>query len=226
MIKLLALCLIPLLATAKSVYEANNGDTINATIALNNLTRIEILNQKIVKDYSSANVSKSITKPLGQVYLVPNTQTSFNLYVVSDSGNTYNLRLTPTKNASGDSIVIKPIDAPNVKKNGKLFAQSDYLRNINYLIQIMYLNKSDDSIFNVQQLNQAATTYKNLDTVILSQYDNTDIKGSMLLVKNTSKSKIRLQESQFYLPNTLAIAIENPELKVNDFTRIFIIQKD
>jgi len=222
----LMLC-IPLLVNAKDVYEAHNGDTINATISLNNLTRIEILNQKIVKDYSSANVSKSITKPFGQVYLVPNTQSSFNLYVVSDTGNTYNLRLTPSTIATGDSIVIKPIDSVKKQNNkSKILVQSDYIREINYLLQIMYLDKQDDSIFNVQQLNQPISTYKDLDSVILSEYDNTNIKGSILLVKNTSKSKMLLKEAQFYLPHTLAIAIENPELNVNDFTRIFIIQKD
>ena len=82
---------------AKTIYEAQNGDTVNATISANDLTRIEISGQKIIKDFSSANVSKRITKPLGQIYLVPNLNTTFNLYIVSDIGNTYNLHLTPSQ---------------------------------------------------------------------------------------------------------------------------------
>lgn len=80
---------------AKDVFEANNGDTIAATISSSNLTRIEIEGEKIIKDYSSADISKKITKPLGQVYLIPNSMQTFNIYVVSENGNTYNLKLTP-----------------------------------------------------------------------------------------------------------------------------------
>ena len=110
-IRLLVLSCLTGMACAKEVYEAGNGDTITATISSNNLTRIEIEGQKIVKDFSAADLSKKITKPLGQVYLIPNTKATFNLYIVSDTGNTYNLKLTPSKNAHGDSIVIKPADS-------------------------------------------------------------------------------------------------------------------
>ncbi len=76
---------------AKEIFEANNGDTISATISATDLTRIEIEDQKIIKDYSSADVSKKITKPLGQVYLIPNQSSTFTLFIVSENGNTYNL---------------------------------------------------------------------------------------------------------------------------------------
>lgn len=231
MIKILKLCLasmliFPLTVMAKSLYEAQNGDTINATISSNNLTRIEIEGQKIIKDFSSANISKKITQPLGQIYLIPNTNTSFNLFVVSDTGNTYNLHLTPSKTYAGDSIIIKPAESKKIHISKNQVDTSGYIRNINYLLQIMFLNSKDDGRYNVSEINQAITTYQNLDSVLLTKYNDDNLTGYVLLLKNTSKTKILLTEAQFYTIKTLAVAIENPSLAVNDFTRVFLIKED
>lgn len=220
------LCVMSLSIYAKEVYVADNGDTISATISTKNLTRIEIEGQKIIKDYSSAEVTKKITKPLGQVYLVPNQAASFNLYIVSDSGNTYNLHLTPSKTASGDSIVIKPT-ASKVKptSNSLVFSTQSYVRNINYLMQLMYLNQEADGTYNVTPENQPFETYDGLDSVLYKSYNNDSLLGQVILVKNVSKEKLLLTEGQFFSEHTLAISIEKPELNVNDFTRIFIVKE-
>jgi len=211
---------------AKTVYEAKNGDTISATVSANDLTRIEISGQRIIKSFGSANISKKITKPLGQIYLVPNQNTTFNLYIVSDTGNTYNLKLTPSKNATGDSIIIRPSDAAKVtNRQGVKFNASGYIRNLNYLMQIMYLNRNDSSEYAVTDVNQAIVTYQGLDSVLLRKYTSDSLTGYVLLIKNTNKTKVLLNESDFYASHTLAVAIENPEVLVNDFTRVFIIKE-
>lgn len=209
---------------AKDVFEANNGDTIAATISSSNLTRIEIEGEKIIKDYSSADISKKITKPLGQVYLIPNSMQTFNIYVVSENGNTYNLKLTPSKKAHGDSILIKPIRTHTAKNTTIPFANQSYVRNLNYLMEVMYLNR-DDTRFMSSTLNQPVVTYNGLDSVLLKTYSDGAISGQVLLLKNVSKNKIQLSEAQFFSDHTLAIGIENPELAVNDFTRVFIIKE-
>lgn len=212
------------LAHATAIYSANNGDTISATISATELTRIEVEGQKIIKDYSSADVSKKITQPLGQVYLIPNTYKHFNLYVTSDTGNTYNLDLTPSSKVSGDSIIIKSasIKKPTSKFN---FNTSEYVRNLNYLLEIMYLKKQDDNLYTYINLNQSILTYQGLDSVFLGKYTSDHLIGSVFLLKNISKSKILLTEAEFYTPHTLAVAIENPSLPVNEFTRVFLIQE-
>lgn len=228
MIKLigLLLCSLAVSAFAKDIYEAQNGDTISATISSHSLTRIEIKGQKIIKDFSSADVTKKITKPLGQVYLIPNTKSTFNLYIVSDSGNTYNLRLTPSKNVHGDSIVIKP-DVSKIKTATQInFNNQPYIRNINYLIETMYLNHDDDSQYSSTITNQPIITYSGLDSVLFKTYSNDALSGQVLLIKNISKSKVLLSEAQFYSEHTLAITIENPELNVNEITRVFIVKED
>jgi type-F conjugative transfer system secretin TraK len=211
---------------AKEIFEANNGDTISATISATDLTRIEIEDQKIIKDYSSADVSKKITKPLGQVYLIPNQSSTFTLFIVSENGNTYNLKLTPSKKVSGDSIVIKPRESNRKKASQKVtFNSNSYIRNINYLMQIMYLDKDEDGQYTVTPTNQAIETYAGLDSVLYKTYTNDSIIGHVILVKNTSKSTLHLTEAQFYAPHTLAIAIDNPDLDVNDFARVMLIQE-
>ena len=211
-------------ASAKSIYEANNGDTISATISAKDLTRIEIEGQKIIKDFSTANLSKKITKPLGQVYLIPNTNATFNLYLVSDTGNTYNLKLTPSKNVTGDSIIIKPIDAPQKIHTQLTTAPSTYVKGINYLMEIMYLSREEDNQYEVSTPNQVITTYDGLDSVLYKSYRSANLLGYVLLLKNTSKDKILLTESEFYSPHTLAVSIENPTVKTNEFTRVFIVK--
>lgn len=224
--KLFTLILVCLASSsfAKEVYEAKNGDTIVATISSTNLTRIEILGQKILKDYSAADISKKITKPLGQVYLIPNTLSTFNLYVVSDTGNTYNLKLTPSKHSPGDSIVIKPADSLNKSSQPLQFVNQSYVKNINYLLEVMYLNR-DDGQYAMTKVNQPVLTYNGLDSILLNNYTNGSISGQVILLKNTSKSKINLTEAQFYSDHTLAVSIENTELGVNEFTRVFIVKE-
>lgn len=218
-------CLISLSVFAKEVFIADNGDTISATISNKNLTRIEIDGQKIIKDYSSADVTKKITKPLGQIYLVPNQAASFNLYIVSDSGNTYNLHLTPSKHATGDSILIKPAPSKAKPANQLVFNNQSYIRNINYLVQIMYLNQDGDGNYNVTPENQPFETYDGLDSILYKTFTNGELIGQVILVKNVSKEKLLLTEGQFFSDHTLAVSIENPELKVNEFTRIFVIKE-
>lgn len=218
-------CLISLSVFAKEVFIADNGDTISATISNKNLTRIEIDGQKIIKDYSSADVTKKITKPLGQVYLVPNQAASFNLYIVSDNGNTYNLHLTPSKHATGDSILIKPALSKAKPANQIVFNSQSYIRNINYLVQIMYLNQDGDGNYNVTPENQPFETYDGLDSILYKTFTNGELIGQVILVKNVSKEKLLLTEGQFFSDHTLAVSIENPELKVNEFTRIFVIKE-
>ena len=220
------LCSLSVSTLAKGIYSAQNGDTISATISANDLTRIEISDQKIIKDFSSANISKKITKPLGQIYLIPNTNTTFNLYIVGDKGNTYNLRLTPSKNTAGDSIIINPMPSSVVQTNKIPLntKASTYIRDLNYLMQTMYLNK-DDAYYTGVDINQSIITYNGLDSVLLRKYISDSLTGFVLLLKNTSKNKITLSEAQFYSPNTLAVAIEAPELLVNKFTRVFIIKE-
>ena len=223
--QLIVLFFLANISFATEIYEANNGDTITATISTDNLTRIEIEGQKIIKDFSSADLSKKITKPLGQIYLIPNTKATFNLYVISDTGNTYNLRLTPSKHAHGDSIVIKPT-ATKVKQTAKLeYKNQSYVRTINYLIQIMYLNRDNDSQYNSTTVTQAIITYDGLDSILYKTYTNDTLAGEVLLIKNVSKSKILLTEAQFYSEHTLAVSIEKPELEVNTYTRVFIIKE-
>lgn len=212
-------------AQAKQIFEASNGDTVSAAISTNDLTRIEIDGQKIIKSFSSANVSKKQTKPLGQVYIIPNTEKTFSLFIVSDTGNTYNLRLTPSKNASGDSIIIKPINNGHLKTSGTQFKSNTYIRNINYLLETMYLNKNDDINYNLTEVSQVINTYTDLDSVLLKTYTNDSLIGYVLLLKNTSKNKILLTEAEFYSPKTLAVAIENPNLLSNAFTRVFIVKE-
>lgn len=220
------LCLVSALAGAKEVFVAENGDTINVTISNKNLTRIEIEGQKIINDYSSADVTKKITKPLGQIYLVPNTLQPFNLYIVSDTGNTYNLHMTPSKHARGDSILIKSANAKSTfEANPVAFNSASYVRNINYLLQIMYLNKDADGGYNVTPTTQIVETFDNLSSVLYKTYTNDSLTGQVLVVKNISKDKILLTEGEFYSERTLAVSIENPELKPNEFTRIFIIKE-
>ena len=60
---------------------------------------------------------------------------------------------------------------------------------------------------------------------MLRSYTNDSLVGQVILLKNTSKAKILLHESEFYSDHTLAVAIEDPELGVNQFTRVFIVKE-
>lgn len=226
-IKLVGILILNLLISnifASTIFEAKNGDTITVSISENDLTRIEISGQKIIKNFSSADVTKKITKPLGQIFLVPNTKKTFNLYIVSEKGNTYNLKLTPSKNISGDSIIIRPIGEEKkiLKTNLKLNSIA-YIRNINLLIKAMYLDM-DSALYSVSEVNQPITTYDGLLSVLLKTYTSSSLNGQILLLKNVTKAPMLLTEAQFYSDNTLAVSIENPELPSNEFTRVFIIK--
>lgn len=219
-------------ANAEQLFQARTGQTINASISTKELTRIQVSGFPIIKAFTSAPIVIKKDTVTGQLYILPNNiKNGFNVFIVDKNGDNFNLYLTPSKNHVGDSIVIMP-DASAIKKSrisntGTVKANSPYSRNINEVIQLMFINMDSNYVsgYEVIDINQIVPMWKNVQVNILKQYSNNLLDGFVYTVTNNTKDRILLDEAKFFHKGVLAIAIEVPSLEVGDTTRVFIVQE-
>lgn len=229
---LLLLLSLSSFAFADQIFQSSSGQKINATISNKELTKIQVSGVPISRWYTTANVAIQPDQSSGNIFVVPypNQKTSFILELVDKNNDVFTLQLSPSKNSSGDGIVIIPDVSKQKTQNTAAqfnFKNQNYSRNINALVQLMYLDGGDDNNYgyDVKNLNIDAVMYKNVKTVIQKEYNNGQLTGFILYVKNNTSSDILLTETMFSMKNVLAVAIENPSIKVGQATRVFLVKE-
>ena len=217
---------------AEQIFNAHSGQTINATISMRELTRVQVSGEAIVKGFTASNIHIKKDKETGQLYILPgNSKVGFNLFIVDADGNNFNLYLTPSKNQAGDSIVIIPSNnnksISKLKQPEKTKLNSQYSRDINTLIQTRFINQdgSQSTYYDVMEYNQEVPMWKDIKVILNKQYTNQLLDGNVYIVTNNTISKILLNESKFFNKGVLAVAIEHPNLEVGNSTRVFVIQE-
>ena len=221
---------------AESIFNAKTGQTINATISEKQLTRIQVSDLRIVKVFTTADIIIQKDKATGQIYIVPNEgqKGEFNLFIVDEAGDSFNLALTASKNTLGNSIVIIP-DLSSIKRNKEAqnpgyadkFNANSYTRNIQALVQYMYLNTPEEATngYEVINIGQKTNLYKNVDITFVKKYSNNILIGIIVNVTNNTNGVITLDESVFAKQSVLAVSIEQPQLKVGETSRVFIVRE-
>jgi hypothetical protein len=236
-ILILASCLsFEPMVNAEMIFNAKTGQTINATISEKQLTRIQVSDLRIVKVFTTADIIIQKDKATGQIYVVPNEgqKGEFNLFIVDEAGDSFNLALTASKNTLGNSIVIIP-DLAAIKRNkasqnsgyASKFNSNSYTRNIQALIQYMYLNTPEEATngYEVMNIGQKANLYKNVEINFIKKYSNNILIGIIVNVTNNTNGVITLDESTFAKQSVLAVSIEQPELKIGETSRVFIVKE-
>jgi conjugal transfer pilus assembly protein TraK len=217
---------------AEQIFQAKTGQTINANVSTKELTRIQVSGFPIVKAFTSASIVIKKDPTTGQLYILPNgLKNRFNVFIVDKNGDNFNLNLLPSKNYSGDSIVIIPdgasIKRAEIAKSSDKMQNNNYSRNINEIIQIMYMNSNPNTVtgYEVKDINQLVPMWKNINTSLLRQYSNSALDGYIYSLTNETNDKVILDEAKFYHKGVLAVAIENPSLDVGSSTRVFVVQE-
>ncbi len=188
--------------------------------------RIAVTGQKIVNAiYDPTQFDVQTDAQIGQVFLFPKTDLEGALFITTDQNETYALTLMPDEVPSQE-IVLAPKKKPVTKEE----PFSSYRKPMSTLA-IEKAASFDAAIKHLlitmarDELPEGFTVTNHCGTGCLKGYSGERFAGRILLHTNTSNTSVTLTEKLFYEKGVIAVAIEKPDLKPNESTRIYIAYK-
>lgn len=224
-------------AFAIQEFTVNNNAEIDAIISDHDVSRIAISGARITQ-IKLANNQLKIDKDEenGQIFVYPRkenhqvitttkignltaktvTGSMISVFIIDDQGSSYNLRLR-MQSVPSETILIKPMLA--AKNN----TSTDFTTQLVSMTEVMYLDRKNEDGYMVIAENTPLKLWKEVNFELYKTYSDDQFKGSVFILQNISDKTINLAEKQFWKPNTVSVAIENPVLVPNQITKIFVI---
>lgn len=197
------------------------GVAVNIAISQTKLNEISIQGKRVASVKSKSNKYKMIKDDSqGKLYLQPLGKTPFELFLISQTGKSYLLKLIPTK-MEAQTIVLVP---EGQKQRAGWEKKASYNSLIAKLLTGLY-NDSPVAGFVVESGKKRIPTIKNTKAYQSLVYAGEQALGVVFELKNTSKKDLTLKETQFFSPGVLAIAIERCHLPPNASTRVFLVKE-
>lgn len=218
-------------------FQVGNNAEIDAIISDHDVNRISIAGARITQvKFTSKELKVDKDEQNGQIFVYPigvnrskvNTITVGNLkaqtvvgsmvsmFLMDDQGRSFNLRLR-MQGVPSETILVKPLTS------GNLNGSSDFTTQVATIIETMYLNNKSEEAYVVTEHNTSIKLWKEVDFELYKSYTDDQFSGSVFYLRNKTNNSITLAENQFWKPNTVAVAIEQPVLKPGEITRIFIV---
>lgn len=188
--------------------------------------RIAVAGQKIVNAiYDPTQFDVQTDAQIGQVFLFPKTDLEGALFITTDQNETYALTLMPDEVPSQE-IVLAPKKKPATKEGSSLSYRKpmstlaiEKAASFDTAIKHLLITMARD------ELPEGFTVTNACGSGCLKGYTGEQFAGRILLHTNTSQAPVTLTEKLFYEKGVIAVAIEKPDLKPGESTRIYITYK-
>lgn len=224
-------------AFAIQEFTVGNNAEIDAIISDHDVSRIAIAGARISQVKLSNNQLKiDKDEENGQIFIYPRkenhpvitttkignltaktvTGSMISVFIIDENGNSYNLRLR-MQSVPSETILIRPM------LNSKNNASTDFTTQLVSMTEIMYLDRKNEDGYMVISENIPLKLWKEVSFELYKTYSDDQFRGSVFILQNISDKTINLTEKQFWKPNTVSVAIENPVLVPNQITKIFVI---
>ncbi len=195
--------------------KAKENESASAFIAQSGLTRIAILHDRIQEVRGPQNRYQIQTDlQQGAIFLkpFPDTQNKpFTIFIATEQHHNYVLTLTSSVSPA-DTILIEPKQTTSaiLKKHTPL--PSSYLEALTQLITAMVNQTLPDGyqLFHPSQLQKEVKPFFTLTQIQI--FRGKGLEGEVYQLKNRTKHKLYLNESQFYQQGDLAIALSSNNL--------------
>ena len=234
-------------------YTVRDGDTLNAKLSRDGLTRLSILGARVEQVFSAdgQDLTFQVDKRNGQVFVryksaetlldeislpaggsVKRKQAAgsgkdvFSAFVTDDGGRTFNLNLTLAQTPS-ESIVLKPLVVEKAK-SGRVIIQNDQAlpAEVMALTQVMAQNATDVSGYEVaRDLHEPQAWWGGTEYVRVASYAGDTLLGETYTLTNRSGAEMRMVESEFQAKGVLGVAIKTPILQDGEFTTLYIVRE-
>ncbi len=211
----MVLLIIQPVAFALQVKSIQDNKSVLIKISAKEQSRIFVYHDRIavVRGLEGAYDLKKDDK-LGDIYIQPTPyyqQRSFNLFITTEQGHTYNLLVMPL-DVPSETIELKPL-SPSHLIASRWEKNSPYAETIIQLINAMVNDVNPDgyAVMNLGKVKPKKIS-NCLTMRLLTLYRGDKLQGEIWLVKNEGKTFTYLRSSDFYQGNVLGVSIQNEGL--------------
>jgi conjugal transfer pilus assembly protein TraK len=209
---------------ANQIKSVKDNQMVPLKISATELSRIFVTDDRI-QSVRGLNGTYELTKDEsnGVIYIKPiphQQQKSFNIFITTELGHTYNLFLTPM-HIPAESVELKPL-TPAFAKAKKWEENSPYIEKLVQLIHNMVnnLKPAGYAIINIEN-NKPIKISANVSMQLIILYRGKHLQGEIWVLTNTSKTKQYLSAKYFFQKNTRAISLDNEVLNKNEIGYLY-----
>lgn len=217
------LSLLTTTAFALQTKVVSDNQMVTATVSEKDKTRIFVSGDRISSIHGTPNAYVYKNDDVnGQVYLMPTVayqKQPFSLFITTENGKNYSLKLNPVDQAA-DSIMLKPNIDHSEAKHWE--SASGYNQAVVELIRYMVNGVSPEG-YGVNQSNNAKPFFLgSIATLNLkTTYNGVYFKGEIYELHNLTNKPITVTETEFYRPETRAITLEQHTIPPHGTTTLY-----
>lgn len=212
---------------AAQVKEVYDDTEVNVTISSKDLTRIKIVDDKILKvHYTDDDLILSGVDEKGEVYLRPATpdKKPLNAFIVTQKGHTYQVLFIPSDIPSGQ-VILKNNEIIGEKNNNlSVGVEVEEKQEIINLIKFMKTGQtSDKEQYTI--IREAGTYFKadKIEVKKFQRYKGRQFTGLSLKLINKDTKEIKLAEKTFFKEGVRAILMESNVIAPMSEVLLYII---
>ena len=206
---------------AKQSKYYKDQELLNFNIASRELTHIAVENDRIT-GLKMGNDSLEVEQndKSGDLFVRVKSETldPIAVFLTTEQGKTIGLKLTP-KNMNADSILIKIKEEASV--GNELVSGTSTTREQQIINILKVLEEGSD----VETIVRPPKTINDLKVVSAIQYSSDLLYGQRLVLKNTSKKELTLEESKFSGAKVLAVALSKLSLEPDGNVNLYIVKE-
>lgn len=220
------LALAPSLSWAVQVLDGTDGDIIYGKISMKEISRLRVQGDKIATVRAKqGSVGIESDRESGQVYLrVMNPGAPVNMFITTDAGRTYTLLLKP-EDIPATNIVVRDIrgrPSPATKDDKR--PGSDHVGALKQFMLVMARDEIPNDV-TMQEKGEKVKLWRDTDFTLERVYQSEEVVGEKYRLTNTGKTRMVMQEPEFYREGVLAVAIERMQLEPSNSTNVFVIRR-
>lgn len=209
-------------SASNSAKLKNLGDARYAPISMRQANRISVKNGRILRFVSDPQaIDIKHDEPTGSLFVISLTRESTNLFVMTESGQTHSLVLTPSEKLSGQNLEIE--EARSMTSSAHSSSSAPSLPS-EEKIQELFRNLT--SVIREPSKNLSLSKMKrgSLEAVPNKYWETAALRLELWTLQNIGKSSQPIEESRFWQKNVMAAAVDKASLSPKEKTDLWIVR--
>jgi conjugal transfer pilus assembly protein TraK len=166
-------------------------------------------------------------KDAGTIYVKPLVRNKpISVFVLSTTGATHELVMTPTEGLPLESIVIREPASRTASKAGiKPIEKAGALEvSVKRLVTSMAREELSSPEFSFEKLNVPVVLWRESQFVMVGRFTTRSLIGESYKLMNTSGKLMRVAEQELYKPGVVAVVVESQILRAGEESNVFIVR--
>lgn len=211
--------------SAQQLVQVDDGETAIVQISSREMSRLRMAVGRIdMLRHTEGELIVQEDKERGELYLRPTIGKPVNVFITSDSGNTFALLLTP-KDVPSETVLLRERIRPSGGGHqAGSFRDANPQKRIEKLILAMA--RSDlPADADVRERGQRLPLWKNTHFTLERTYFGDTYIGEVYALSNLGDKPLVMVEQEFYRDGVVAVAIDHMTLRKNERTNLYIVRR-